>query len=259
MPHPPAPLRPLLALLVALVALVVLAAPAAGQSGRDGVVLGTGPGGCVGPAGQEVQLDLPLACRRKNTVGTDGSGLCVFASGGMAAWWCSEVALQDVQKYMERYPGGGYPEKVDRVFAKKAPNVKYVQHTAGDMEFVYAVVRSGRFICNTYAGRDMRYGWGVDIAHMVCTAHYDPPGAAVRWLAVLDCNFPDRLIWLTEAEYAKRWKAMGGGWAYALLAAGAAPVPRNLQPAPAPGDVSAAWPRPDALPGRPRRPATLTV
>src|SRR5688500_11763402 len=71
-------------------------------------------GGPVAPDGQtEIACDLPAALHTRNVGGSDGAGLCVFTSIGHSARWQNVKVLEDFQAWMRRYPGGGYPQKVD--------------------------------------------------------------------------------------------------------------------------------------------------
>lgn len=188
-------------------------------------------GGAVGPTGIEVACDLPPACRMRNVGGRDGAGLCVFTSINHAAHWQNEPRLKEFQRQMRAEPGGGYPEKVDRMIAKYASGAEYVQHTGGDLEFLWHAIKSGRMPSVTYDGRDMHYGPGRSVAHMVNLVHMDPPEKSPRMCAILDNNFPGEkeLVWMTVDEFAERWRAKGGGWAVVLKAPRPALTPRNSQ------------------------------
>lgn len=186
-------------------------------------------GGPTGPTGQEVACDLPQSLRTKNVGGRDGSGLCVFTSIGHAARYQNEPRLKDFQQKMRAEPGGGYPEKVDRMIAKYGNGARYIQHQDGDLEFLYQAVKGNRMPSITYDGRDMHYGARQRVAHMVNLVHADPPGTPNRQFAVLDNNFigPDQLVWMNEEEFKSRWLGMGGGWAVVLLNPPPPPAPRN--------------------------------
>jgi hypothetical protein len=170
-------------------------------------------GGMVSPDGTVAVVgDLPGSLKRKNVGGTDGAGLCVFTSIEYAARFQNEPRLWDFQDKMRRERGGGWPEKVDKMVAKYAPGVQYVQHTEGDLDFLKACFKSGRPACITYGGYDPHYrGY---VAHMVWMA-----ALTDEWAAISDNNFPgeNELVWMSVPELAKRWKAGGGGWAVVLL------------------------------------------
>lgn len=187
-------------------------------------------GGPIAPDGKtEVDCDLAVELRQKNIGGSDGAGLCVFTSIEHAARYQNERRLWDLQKQMSRERGGGYPEKVDAMIAKYGPGTRYIQHVAGDLEFLYQAIRTGRMPGVTYAGRDMHYGPRQRVAHMVNLVHLDPPSARPRLACVLDNNYigEKQLVWMTADEFRSRWLDMSGGWAIVCLAPPPSPVPHN--------------------------------
>lgn len=173
----------------------------------------TSPDGSV-----EVACDLPESEKKRNVGGRDGAGLCVFTSIEYAARWQNETKLKDFQKFMRQEPGGGWPEKVDRMIEKYAKGVRYIQSTSKDWELLKAAVRSGRMPCVTYDGHDPHYSGS--IAHMVSLAHADD-----KWVAVTDNNYPgdSQHVWMTPEDFKRRWD----GWAVYLLSPPPPPPPRN--------------------------------
>jgi hypothetical protein len=187
-------------------------------------------GGPVHPDGTAVDCDLPIERHQKNLGGSDGAGLCVFTSIGMAADWCSELPLIDFRDWMRRHPGGGYPEKVTRMIRqlcqeRGVPEPRYLQVQGGDVEVLAQAVRQGHLACVTYSRSPTgRYG-GQRIAHMVnCVAAR--AGSHRHW-AILDNNYPGSIEWMSEAEFRASYTGLGGGWAVLLLKEGPPPVPRN--------------------------------
>lgn len=178
--------------------------------------------------GEAVTCDLPAAEHLRNSAGRDGLGLCVFTSLDHAARWANEPALVGFRDFMEKHPGGGWPEKVDQFIPRMAaskglPAPPYVQHTGGDAEFLRRALRTGRYVCVTYNGRDGVYYRGT-IAHMVNLVHLSE-----KWAVIHDNNYPGRWLWMSPADFLARWRGSGGGWAVALLKAGPPPVPVNLR------------------------------
>lgn len=202
------------------------------------------PGGAVGPGGVQVACDIPPALRLTNTGGMGlrgpgtGAGLCVWTSMEHSGRYQNVQALVGLQKYMTTQEGGGYPQKVDAVMRKFAPGVDYLQHTEGDVAWLKAALKTGRPVCITYCGHDPRYN--DTIAHMV-NLLYLGDGLA----CILDNNYPDRYLWMSEAEFVGRWKgiqangqpylvrdkfgrpsSVGGGWAIVFTAPCPPPAPR---------------------------------
>jgi len=179
-------------------------------------------GGPVSPNGHaEVTCDLPVSERTKNAGGRDGAGLCVFSSIGHAARWQNEKRLIDFQKQMQKEPGGGYPEKVDRMIAKYGKGTPYLQYEGRDPTILKLALKTGRMPSVTYNGHDPHYGEHVSIAHMVNLIYLDENQACI-----LDNNFvgENELVWMSAKEFMNRWE---DGWAVILLAPPPPPPPRN--------------------------------
>jgi len=176
--------------------------------------------------GEEIICDLDKSQHLKNVGGSDGAGLCVFCSIDHAARWANEPALIGFRDYMTKYPGGGYPSKVDQYIKKMCaeknlPIPPYIQHTGGDAEFLKLALKTGRYVCVTYDGRDGVFYNG-SIAHMVNLVHLSD-----KWAVIHDNNYPGKWLWLSPSEFLSRWRGNGGGWAVVLLKAGPPPIPVN--------------------------------
>lgn len=194
--------------------------PRQAQADLEKIVLG----GKTGPDGKTpVVCYLPESERLKNTGGRDGAGLCVFTSIYHAGRWQNVEELRDFRKKMESEPGGGYPEKVTAMLEKYAPDVKVIQVESNDPSVVYAALATHRMPCITYDGHDPHYG-NQTISHMV-----NAVGHGNSLVCVLDNNFIDDkdLVWLTEADFVKRYSGDGGGWTVVLLNVPPPPEPWN--------------------------------
>lgn len=177
---------------------------------------------------EEVTVDLPDSEHLRNTGGSDGAGLCVFCSLDHAARYQDCQALIGFRDFMTRYPGGGWPEKVSQYIPKMAasksqPVPEYVQHTGGDVEFLKLALRTGRYPCITYDGRDNVWYRGT-IAHMVNLVHLSD-----SWAVIHDNNNPGKYLWMTPTEFLSRWRGNGGGWAIVLLNPPPPPIPTSRQ------------------------------
>lgn len=178
-------------------------------------------GGPVAPDGKtEIVCDLPVSEKKKNTGGRDGAGLCVFTSIEYCARWQSEIPLVDFQKVMKGEPGGGYPEKVERMIAKYAPGVEYLQDTSGDLNIIRSALKSGRMVAVTYCGYDPHYrGY---VAHMVDCVLLDDSDDG--WACINDNNDPEKFVWMSVREFKRRYDGNGKGWCVILFAP-APPLP----------------------------------
>lgn len=186
-------------------------------------------GGFTSPDGGEAQCPLPGEFHIKNRGGSDGAGLCVFASIQHSAKWQSVPQLEDLFSWMFKHPGGGYPEKVDRMINQKCkeqnlPVPDYLQVQGSDLEVLRRACESGRMPGVTYSfSPSGRYN-GQRISHMVSL-----PAVVGDWYGVLDNNYPgvDQIEWLTEAEFKRAYTGGSSGWSVILLEAPPPPVPRN--------------------------------
>lgn len=178
--------------------------------------------------GFTAQTPLPNSLQMRNVGGSDGAGLCVFTSIAHAARWQNVTALEDFQAFMRRYPGGGWPDKVDqmvkRLCTEKGVAVPaYVQVEGRDLDVIQAALDSGRMVSVTYSySRTGRYGGGV-IAHMV-----NAVGMNSDWVVILDNNY----IGLNNLEWVPRREFLGtyaywqqSGWSVILLGYGPPPAP----------------------------------
>jgi hypothetical protein len=187
-------------------------------------------GGKTSPDGsEEIQVDLPGQEHMKNKGGTDGAGLCVFTSIEIAAHWMNVEELRGLQEKMTHEQGGGWPEKVDQMMKKYAPDVDYVQYSGNDPSILKLALKTGRMAGVTY-GYSPRYK--SKISHMIDLVHFTD-----KWAAVLDNNYPgeDQYEWMPPDEFLNRWKSdSGGGWVIVLLSGNPPPpIPINATTKPA--------------------------
>jgi hypothetical protein len=174
--------------------------------------------------GTEVTVDLPLTQRVHNKGGTDGSGLCVFATLDMIARYQNIKPLIGIMERMSKEErGGGWPEKVDAMIAKYGlgQQIDIVQYQGVDPAILDLAMKTGRPVGLTY-GYGEFYG-NQTIAHMVMLVHLDAEKAAI-----LDNNDEKRITWMSRKEFLRRWSwPHNQGWAYVLLAPPPPPAPRN--------------------------------
>lgn len=189
-------------------------------------------GSKVSPDGKtEIQIDLPASQQTKNVGGSDGAGLCVFTSIGHAARWQSVSTLENFRDYMRKYPGGGWPQKVDQMIEKisnesKVQKPEYIQVQGGreTLDILKAALESGRFPAVTYSKSPTgRYG-GQRISHMVNIVHMDS-----NYVAILDNNYLDpkdaAFEWMSIDQFLQTYTAGRSGWSVILLDPGPPPFP----------------------------------
>jgi hypothetical protein len=107
------------------------------------------------------------------------------------------------------------------MMGKYAAGVKYVQYEGNDPAILDLAIKTGRIVSVTY-GYSERYGGRV--AHMTNLVHIDDKNACV-----LDNNFigENQLEWMSRAEFLRRWKLGGNGWAVIILNPPPPPIPIN--------------------------------
>lgn len=180
-------------------------------------------GGTTAPDGiTEVMTDISPSLTFRNRGGSDGSGLCVFASITMAGLYQNERGAFHLFEKMLHEPGGGWPEKVDKMMKKYCPGVQYIQYEGRDLAIPELALKTGRMVATTYSGRDPFYK-NQTIAHMVDLVFLDAKQACI-----LDNNDCKRRRWMTREEFQSRWTGGGNGWAVILLASRPPPPPKNL-------------------------------
>lgn len=178
-------------------------------------------GGRTDPAtGRPLMIDLTRSQHLKNL--PDGGGCCVFASMDMNARW---LDLEPLIGVLNDRLGGGYPQKVDEVIARRWPGFTAYAQGEGEpgVRLMDWALRTGRAACVTY-GYGERYG--SRISHMVLLVHLEPEGPNAR-AAILDNNFPGTYEWMSRREFLRRWRLGGGGWSYCFFSAPPPPIPTN--------------------------------
>lgn len=184
----------------------------------------------MSPDGVAIECDYPSDRMEKNLAGTDGSGLCVFASASRAMDWHGIRSGHGMLHWMTSKPGGGWPQKFDDMmreyFQEKEEQVPaYVQMDGTDFDFVQKALASGKLVCCTYNySPSGRYSGG-RISHMVNVHHHDGQRVAIG-----DNNFvgADQYEWLTVEEWKKcAADSRGRTWAIAFDAPAPPPPPHN--------------------------------
>ena len=180
--------------------------------------------------GHDVQADVPKAMRQTNTGGSDGLGLCVWASTQMAAWYQNVPELQELFAYMKTQPGGGWPERVDQIMKAKAPGIPYDQWVGSGwndldegIRYIQEWTASGRPVMVTYGYGELYNNQ--TIAHMVLCVYCDD-----QWTAILDNNDTEHVWWMPTSEFKRRFGWPNGqAWGWRIHFAPPPPVPHRLK------------------------------
>jgi hypothetical protein len=194
--------------------------------------VGASVGGNVAPDGTEIHCDLPGELHQKNTGGSDGAGLCVYASARHTGRWQNDRLFDEIFEWMKRHPGGSYPAKFDKTIKQCAqekglPVPDYLQVEGSDLEILKLACKTGRMPGVTYSfSPTKRYG-GQRISHMVSLVHADD-----KWFCVCDNNYPgaNQFEWMTPQEFARTYTGGRSGWAIILISPPSPPPPpKNLR------------------------------
>lgn len=180
--------------------------------------------------GVSVACDMPSErfVLRRNVGGSDGAGLCVYASSLNAADWTALRQMVGFWKWLQRRPGGSYPPKFAADVAEYCreagiPEPQFVQITNNDIAFLEEATANRVMLGVTYSGEDGVF-YRQKIAHMVNLVYFS---REKNRAAIVDNNNPDKILWMSADEFLKRWS----GWALSWLAAPPPPVP-TLEAAP---------------------------
>lgn len=179
------------------------------------------------PDGGEIQIDLPTERHVRNVGGSDGAGLCVFASARHSGDWANEPVWFGLFEWMQKHSGGGTPSKFDKMVqqyaAEKGLKIPpYLQIEACDMEALKAATRNGFTPGVTFSYSPTGRYRGQHIHHMVTLLHCDD-----RWCGILDNNYPGTVEWMDPETFKKVWVDGGRYWAIIPLTDGLPPAPRN--------------------------------
>lgn len=185
-------------------------------------------GGDIAPNGNEIALDLPRMCRVKNRGGSDGKGLCVFASAKHSAVWAHVEPLEEIFEYMWTRPGGGWPDKLKQTILdicreKGEPPPRFINYEGRELSVLRVAIDNGHMPGITYyRSASGRYS-GQRISHMVSLVHLDD-----QWAGILDNNFPGEIEWVDVRTFHEVWTGgQGNGWAFILISPGPPPPPKN--------------------------------
>jgi hypothetical protein len=180
--------------------------------------------------GENITCDLPYSQQMKN-IGSklDGSGMCVFTSIEMAARYAGLEQMRGFRDWVaSKYPGGGWPEKVDEVLAayfkeKNLNPLHYVQYEGKSPEIILDLCeKTGRMAAITY-GYSPRYG--TSIQHMTNAVMFRNDFGVC-----LDNNFPgeDKYEWVTRKEFIRRTIYPNKtAWIFVWIHPGPPPSPKN--------------------------------
>src|SRR5690348_14995255 len=143
---------------------------AAGQAAQHKPELG----GLISPDGKtRCILSMPDSIQWPKNIASRGLGCCGFRSVDYLARIQNVPELVDWPEQIRNagIPGGAYPQKVDDLLRRFAPNVEYWNDTTKSHELLAAAIRSQRGAAVDYNGHDPHYSG--NIAHCVTCIAFD--------------------------------------------------------------------------------------
>lgn len=151
-------------------------------------------------------VNVPVALRQSNWIGSQGEGSCVHATMISLLRW--QGRLNKADRWRQTYGNGEWPD--DLAAKCDGEKVRFAYTTDGDVKFL-------EWACRT------RRGCGITVmggAHMVALVHLD-----AQWAAILDNNSVSKFRWVPRATLIAEWKA-SHGWAVTPIYTPAAPLPQ---------------------------------
>lgn len=184
-------------------------------------------GGFTTPDGRPCQCEIPGNLWRENQQGSDGAGLCVYASAYHSGLHNDLAPFVGLFDWMTKRPGGSYPEKFDKDMAafckaqgKAVP--PYLHYVGSDLSVIEEACAQGLMVGTTYNYSPTgRYG-GRPTSHMVNTIHADG-----TWYGVMDNNYPNSVEWMDKKTYKDVTAGGSRLWALIPLSPGLPPSPHN--------------------------------
>lgn len=164
--------------------------------------------------GVRAAAPIPPALHIRNEGGSDGAGLCVYASMVMAGAWQQVADLTGLKssalwRYVKARPGGSYPSKLtEDVQTVYGDSARIVNYNGQDDTVLETLARQRKPFGITFGtGRNYNYA---RIPHMVDGLHYERNG----WACILDNNFPGVYSWMPASELKRRAEMLDGSfWA----------------------------------------------
>lgn len=176
--------------------------------------------------GKTANAAIPGPQHFKNEPGSDGAGLCVYASNTIDGVFQDVPELRDgrdsrLWRYVKGRPGGSYPEKFQRDLEAVEFRTKWLQFE-GTSDEALSIIRhyneQGLPVAVTM-NTGALYGYR-PIHHMVSLVHIDDDDACI-----VDNNDPGKYHWMPRDEFARRFMDGPKGWFVVILYGGRKGLP----------------------------------
>ena len=162
--------------------------------------------------GVPANAPLPAEMHLRNTVGTDGAGLCVPSSLTINGRYQAVPGIESILELARQRPGGYSPDKLAALLRETVPDEKYASYVGTDPSVLAKLSAEGYPIGATM-NTGALYGYR-PIHHMISLAHFDPKA---NLACVVDNNQPGVFNWMRASEFGRRWIDGGTGWAFVWL------------------------------------------
>ena len=169
------------------------------------------------PVYQGVRANAPIPASQhiRNEGGSDGSGLCVVASGVIAGAYQGVEDLADLKnsrlwKIAKSREGGYWPERWEKLLNEVYPDATWFSWESPTTEQIEAFNAQGLPVCTT-TNTGALYNYD-SIHHWVDTIHLDD-----RFAMLVDNNDPGKYHAMPRAEFDRRFPDGGKGWAFVWL------------------------------------------
>ena len=188
--------------------------------------------------GERAAAPIPAEMHIRNEGGSDGAGLCVYASMVLAGAWQKVADLAGLKqsslwKYVKARPGGSYPEKLVRDVQAVYGDTAHVANYNGQDDSVLEKLTDDRKPFGVTFGQGRNYG-NAKIPHMVTAVHYRRGG----WACIIDNNFPGVYSWMPANELKRRAMLLDNSlWVAWWLGA----MPDDASPDLLPDELESPW------------------
>lgn len=162
--------------------------------------------------GVRANAPIPPEMHLKNTVGTDGSGLCVPSSITINGRYQGVPGVESILERARQLPGGYGPDKLAGLLRETVPGEKYASYVGTDLSVLDKLSADGYPIGATMNTGSLYYYQ--PIHHMISLTHFDRSKGLA---CVVDNNQPGVFTWMRDTEFARRWIDGGTGWAFVWL------------------------------------------
>jgi len=164
------------------------------------------PVGVYTSAEERPAVNVPLALRQSNWLGSEGSGSCVHATTITLLRWQGRNRMAD--HWRATYGNGEWADALAAKFDREGVRYAYTSNQ-NDVNFL-------EWACKTRRGCGVTCMGG---SHCIALVHLD-----AKWAGLIDDNDTSKIIWVPRETFLAEWRT-SNSWAFAVLYAPPAPLP----------------------------------